>query len=156
RRRINQLPQNQSPPSWTAPAANQPQDSQLTISREGFRVRSSSSSRLAIMASISATLVVTACGGGASGATAQAQAKPTAAPAAIPIPAEPATRTDIQQSVSLTGSVTATNQISVLPQAAGRLESIYVDVGSAVKAGDVVAQLDSSSAQIAVQQQQAS
>ena len=34
-------------------------------------------------------------------------------PVAIPITAEPVTRTDIQQTASFTGSVTATNQISV-------------------------------------------
>jgi HlyD family secretion protein len=74
---------------------------------------------------------------------------------AIPITAEPVTRADIQQTTALTGSVTATNQISVLPQASGRLKDLFVDVGSSVKAGDVVAQLDSASAEIAVQQQQA-
>ena len=110
---------------------------------------------MAVAAALCAVLVVTACTGGASGST-TAQAKPTVAPAAMPITAEPATRTDIQQSISLTGSVTATNQISVLPQASGRLQNLLVDVGSAVKAGDVVAQLDQSSAEIAVQQQQAS
>ena len=92
-----------------------------------------------------AALVSAACSGGGGGAQA-AQPKPTAAPVAIPITAEPVTRTDIQQTAAFTGSVTATNQISVLPQASGRLESLFVDVGSPVKAGDVVAQLDSASA----------
>src|SRR3954454_24693892 len=82
-----------------------------------------------------AALISAACSGGGGGAQG-AQPKPTVAPVAIPITAEPATRTDIQQTTALTGSVTATNQISVLPQASGRLESLFVDVGSPVKSGD--------------------
>ncbi len=90
------------------------------------------------------------------GGGAAAQPKPTTPPPAIPITAEPVKRSDITQSASFTGSVSATNQVAVLPQASGRVQTIYVDTGSEVHAGDVVAQLDPSSAQITVQQQQAS
>lgn len=123
--------------------------------RQRFRAGYSRGRSVATATILASTLVLAACSGGG-GSSPSAQAKPTAAPAAIPITAEPVTRTDIQQTAALTGSVTATNQISVLPQASGRLEDLYVDVGSSVHAGDVVAQLDSSSAEIAVQQQEAS
>jgi len=64
---------------------------------------------------LGAALFLTGCSGGGGGTA--AQPKPTAAPAAIPITAEPVVRSDIQQTANFTGSVTATNQISVLPQA---------------------------------------
>src|SRR5262245_6135475 len=109
----------------------------------------------ATSAMLVAALLLAGCAGGGGGGAA-AQAKPTAAPVAIPITAEPVARTDIQQTAAFSGSVTATGQISVLPQASGKLQNLYVEVGRSVNAGDVVAELDSSSAQIAVQQQQAS
>jgi len=125
----------------------------VTQLRQRFRATSPSPGSIVAAVAIASAFVVSACSGGG-GATA-AQPKPTAPPVAIPITAEPVTRTDIQQTAALTGSVTATNQISVLPQASGRLTDLFIDVGSQVHAGDVVAQLDSSSAEIAVQQQQA-
>src|SRR5436190_22829099 len=124
-------------------------------SHQRVRARLSKCHSIVTAAALVSALVLTACSGGA-GTAAAAQAKPTVAPVAIPITAEPVTRTDIQQTAALTASVTATNQISVLPQASGRLNDLCVDVGSSVKAGDVVAQLDSTSAEIAVQQQRAS
>jgi len=80
-------------------------------------------------AALASTLVIAACGGGGgAGGGAAAQPKPTAPPVAIPITAEPVTRADILQTAAFTGSVTATNQISVLPQASGRLKDLFVDV----------------------------
>ena len=88
--------------------------------RQHIRPRSSTCRSVATAAALVSTLVLTACWGGGGGSA--AQAKPTAAPVAIPITAEPVTRSDVQQTAALTGSVTATNQISVLPQVSGRVQ----------------------------------
>ncbi len=46
--------------------------------------------------------------------------------------------------LSYTGDVKAVSQVSVLPKATGRIEKLLVDVGSRVKQGDVLAELESS------------
>src|SRR5919205_2605836 len=76
----------------------------------------------------------------------------------VPIPSVPATmvqRGEIQQTASFSGDVRAQNQITVLPKASGRVQQVLVDVGTPVHAGDVIAQLESDSPDIAVLQAQA-
>ncbi len=51
----------------------------------------------------------------------------------------------IAASLSYSGDVKAAGQVSVLPKGQGRIERLSVDVGSRVRAGDVIAQLDSAS-----------
>ncbi len=46
---------------------------------------------------------------------------------------------DLPQVLQITGSVRATNEVQVLPKMPGRVTSVRVDVGSVVKAGDVLA-----------------
>jgi HlyD family secretion protein len=74
---------------------------------------------------------------------------------AIPIPAATVERGDIQQTLSYSGNVRAKDQITVLPKATGRVEQVLVDVGSTVRAGDVVAELEQDSPAIAVAQARA-
>ncbi len=76
-------------------------------------------------------------------------------PAARVVPAATAQRGDIQQTLTFSGDVRAQNQITVLPKASGRVQQVLVDVGSAVHAGDAIAQLESDSPEIAVLQAQA-
>ena len=58
------------------------------------------------------------------------------------MPAAPAQRGDIQQTLSYSGNVQAKDQITVLPKATGRVEQVLVDIGSPVHAGDVIAELE--------------
>jgi RND family efflux transporter MFP subunit len=74
---------------------------------------------------------------------------------AITVPAAAVQLGDIQQTLSLSGDVRAQNQITVLPKASGRVQQVLVDAGSPVHAGDVIAQLESDSPEIAVLQAQA-
>src|SRR5437016_6013064 len=54
------------------------------------------------------------------------------------------TRGDLVETVSATGSVTAQTgaQVKIGSQITGRIKHLYADVGSHVKAGQVIAQLD--------------
>src|SRR5438105_7188794 len=93
---------------------------------------------LLVGGALAATLFVAACG-----------QKPAAAPAAAPTPvpsapvtAQSATRGDIQQALAYSGDIRAREQVSVLPKATGRVETVLVDIGSKVQAGDTIATLD--------------
>src|SRR4030081_2643402 len=97
---------------------------------------------------LASTLVIAGCGPLAtSGSSPQAQA--------IPIPAAAAQRGDIQQTVAYSGDVRAREQITVLPKASGRVQSVLVDIGSSVHAGDVLAELEQDSPEIQVLQARA-
>ncbi|MBV9577276.1 MAG: biotin/lipoyl-binding protein, partial [Chloroflexi bacterium] len=107
-------------------------------------------SRLILPAAASGLLVVAGC------APLPLPGRSTATqPPAVPVPASTASRGDIQQTLTYSGSVQARNQINVLPKASGRVEQVYVDIGSPVHAGDVLAQLEQDSPDIVVQQAQA-
>jgi RND family efflux transporter MFP subunit len=71
------------------------------------------------------------------------------------VPAAAAQRGDIQQTLSFSGDVRARDQITVLPKATGRVQRVLVDIGSSVHSGDVVAELEQDSPEIAVLQARA-
>ena len=71
---------------------------------------------------------------------------------AVAVTAEKATVSDIQQTVNLSGDIRSTSQISVLPKVSGRIQNILVDVGSPVKAGDVLAELEADNSELQVLQ----
>ena len=74
---------------------------------------------------------------------------------AVTVKTAQATQGAISASLSYTGDVKASSQVSVLPKGSGRIESLAVDVGSQVKKGDVLAQLDSGSLKAQLSQAQA-
>jgi HlyD family secretion protein len=74
---------------------------------------------------------------------------------AIPVPAAAVQRGDIQQTLAYSGDVRARDQITVLPKASGRVQRVLVDIGSAVHTGDVIAELEQDSPEIAVLQARA-
>ncbi|MCL4534204.1 MAG: efflux RND transporter periplasmic adaptor subunit [Bacteroidetes bacterium] len=57
--------------------------------------------------------------------------------------------------MSYAGSVQPVAQVNVVPKAPGRIQKIYVDVGSAVKQGDLIAELDHATLDAQVLQAQA-
>ena len=81
-------------------------------------------------------LVLTLAVGCSVGATA------VAAPVAVRVAA--AARGPVAATLTLTGTVQAQAQVSVLPEVAGRITRLAVKMGSEVKAGDVIAELDAS------------
>ncbi|MBI4319670.1 MAG: efflux RND transporter periplasmic adaptor subunit [Chloroflexi bacterium] len=72
--------------------------------------------------------------GGAAGAPRQRPA--------VPVNVAAVTQGSISSVLSYAGSIQARAQVNVVPRTAGRLDKVRVDVGSPVKAGDIIAELD--------------
>jgi multidrug efflux pump subunit AcrA (membrane-fusion protein) len=106
--------------------------------------------RVLLIGTLAGGLLISGC---SASSTAPAATPPAHPP--VPVTAQHVQRGDIQQIQTFSGDVKSTAQISVLPQVAGRVEKLLIDVGSHVAAGEVVAQLDSASAQIQVLQARA-
>ena len=81
--------------------------------------------------------------------------EPPGARAAVSVPATTVRRGAIQQVVAASGEVRAKGQIGVLPKVTGRVQVVTVDVGSAVKAGDVLIEMESEMPTLQLQQAQA-
>ena len=62
---------------------------------------------------------------------------------------------DMPQVVQITGNIKANNDIQVLPKSPGRVTNVYVDVGSIVKAGQVLATVEAVDMALRVKQAQA-
>jgi RND family efflux transporter MFP subunit len=65
------------------------------------------------------------------------------------------TEGSISSSLNYSGDVRAVSQVTVLPKATGRIERLLVDVGSRVKRGDAIAELDSAALKVQVAQAKA-
>lgn len=70
---------------------------------------------------------------------------------AVPVVAIEAKREIVTESLPLTGTVTARRQASLSPRTTGLVQSVAVDAGSYVKAGDPLLTLDSTLAELAAQ-----
>ncbi len=66
-----------------------------------------------------------------------------------------ASKKDLPQLVQITGSVKANNDVLVLPKSPGRVTKVLVDVGSIVKAGDVLATVEAVDMSLRVKQSEA-
>ncbi|HEX2924380.1 MAG TPA: efflux RND transporter periplasmic adaptor subunit, partial [Chloroflexota bacterium] len=94
------------------------------------------------------------------GPATRAQGSEQKAPAAqaaggIAVKTAKATEGSISANLTYTGDVKAVTQVTVQPKGSGRIEQLLVDVGSKVKKGDVIAQLDSASLKAQVSQARA-
>lgn len=96
------------------------------------------------------------------GLVACGRATPAPATAATPTPQRQVAvntatvkRVDIATSLSYTGDVRSRSALNVVPKSTGRIEKLNVDVGTTVKAGDVIAELDRDQATLAVRQNEA-
>lgn len=75
--------------------------------------------------------------------------------AMVAVKSAPATEGQIATSLAYTAEVKATSQVTILPKASGRIERLLVDVGSPVKKGDPIAELESDSLKVQVAQAKA-
>lgn len=66
-----------------------------------------------------------------------------------------ATKKDLPQIVQITGSVKANNDVQVLPKSPGRVTKVLVDVGTFVKAGEVLATIEAVDMALRVKQSEA-
>ena len=89
--------------------------------------------------------------------SAQAEAPALQSPPSVPaVKVGQAARGPVSTSLSYSGDIRAASQISVLPKASGRIESLRVEVGSPVRQGDVIAELDAAALRAQVSQAKAS
>ena len=77
-------------------------------------------------------------------------------PAAPPeLEVSPVQRSDIEQVVEATGTLKPSRLVSVGAQVSGRIETLHVKLGDRVKAGDLIAEIDSRTQRNALQSAQA-
>src|SRR5690348_10059751 len=71
---------------------------------------------------------------------------------AVPVNVASVSRGSIAATLTYSGNIQSRASVNVLPRATGRIEQLYVDVGSRVKAGDTIAVLDRSQLEAQVRQ----
>ncbi len=110
---------------------------------------------LFILACLALLLSAAACGGSrAKGKNENSKASPTP-PQAVDVATAPAISRQLPRFIEATGSLAADEQTDLAPQVAGRVIAVGVELGSYVQRGQVVVRLDSSDAQLRLQQAQA-
>jgi RND family efflux transporter MFP subunit len=100
-----------------------------------------------ILTLLFAAVVVVGC--------ARPQATPTPVAPATSVGVSPAQQTDLRQALSYTGDVKSTSEVSLIPKQAGRILTMAVDVGSKVKTGDPIAQIEHVNQDLALEQAKA-
>jgi HlyD family secretion protein len=83
-------------------------------------------------------------------------AAPSAQQLPVAVRGAPVVRGPVSASLSYSGDVRAVSQVAVLPKASGRIETLLVEVGSPVRKGDVIAELDAATMRAQVSQAKAS
>src|SRR5262245_6971406 len=76
-------------------------------------------------------------------------------PVPTTIRTEPVALGTISGTIVLSGNVASRDKISIVPKVAGQIAALAVDVGSTVKQGDVIAELDHATLDAQVSQAQA-
>lgn len=107
---------------------------------------------------LSIALLMSACSGqpgAAENSESQAQAAPPEEEPAVPVEIGLVETGDISLIFSYTGSLQPKDELDILPGAAGRIESVLVEVGDQVKAGDPIAVVEDDTYLAQVQQAEA-
>ena len=110
-----------------------------------------------LLALLAATLAITACSGGGTAQEAEAaQAPPTEEnEASVPVEIALVETGDISLIFSYSGTLKPEDEINIIPGAAGRIESVLVDVGDEIKAGDTIAVIEDDIQQAQMKQAEA-
>jgi multidrug efflux pump subunit AcrA (membrane-fusion protein) len=114
-------------------------------------------SRMSVRLLILVTLVALGLVGcrGEHPAAAQDKPKPTPAPAAREVRVVPAAERALPRTVAATGTLAAEDQVTLSAKVAGRVEKIDIDLGSRVRRGQAIAQLDQTDFKLRVEQAEA-
>lgn len=83
------------------------------------------------------------------------QAQAAGEPAAVAVETVKVEVRELQRSVEAVGTLDPNEEVTVSNQVEGTVEKLFVDLGDAVRAGQVIAQLDTRELEFAVHQQQA-
>lgn len=98
--------------------------------------------------------LVSACGGSKDNARgSEAKASPT--PPTVDVTTAAAVKRELPRFFEATGSLAGDQQTDVAPQTSGKVVAVNVDIGSAVRRGQVIVQLDDAELKLKVQQQAA-
>ena len=84
--------------------------------------------------------------------------KPAVSPTPVPeiqVKSIPVQKTDLSSALTYAGDVKSRATLTIVPRASGRIEKMNVDVGSRVKVGDVIAELDKVTGTLTLRQNEA-
>lgn len=95
-----------------------------------------------IPAILTGILILSACSSKSTSTGSDKQASDTAAKAAIPVKISVLSRTKIARTIDYTATVLPFEEVNVVPSTPGRVDKIYVEVGSKVKKGDKLFLMD--------------
>jgi HlyD family secretion protein len=98
--------------------------------------------KLIVSALLAVTVIASAC-------SKQPVASP--APPLTSVQVVAAKQTDLRQALTYAGSVKAVSEVSVMPQQSGKITAMPIEVGSTVKAGDLIAQLEHTTLDLSLQ-----
>jgi multidrug efflux pump subunit AcrA (membrane-fusion protein) len=102
---------------------------------------------------VALSLLMLACGGGSQAqSNANAQNANTTAPAAVEVTIAPAVTRELPRFFEATGSLAADEQTDVAPSIAGKVVQVGVELGSYVKAGQMIVKLDDNDSRIRLEQ----
>ena len=96
--------------------------------------------------------VMESCGGSKANVRKE---EPTATPKVVDVTTAAAIRRDLPEFVEATGSLAGDQQTDVAPQTAGKVVEVGVDIGSAVRRGQMLVKLDDAELKLRVNQAQA-
>jgi multidrug efflux pump subunit AcrA (membrane-fusion protein) len=97
-------------------------------------------------------LVIESCGGSKANVRKE---EPTASPKIVEVTTAAAIRRDLPEFFEATGSLAGDEQTDVAPQTAGKVVEVGVDIGSAVRRGQMLVKLDDAELKLKVNQAQA-
>ena len=107
---------------------------------------------LSIAALLAIAVFAVSCGGSKANARKE---EPTATPKAVEVSTAAAIKRDLPQFFEATGSLAGDEQTDVAPQTSGKVVAVGVDIGSRVKRGQMLVQLDDTELKLHVNQSQA-
>ena len=108
----------------------------------------------AATALLALTGLAVACGSRAQANKKGEQPEAAATPAAVQVTTAPAVMRNLPRFIEATGGLAADEQTDVAPTVGGRVLSVGVDLGSYVRKGQVIAQLDGADARLRLEQAQ--
>src|SRR5690349_16117461 len=128
----------------------------LTARLEGSKAMFSHKQlQVLLLALAFSALVLFAISCGGSKANVRSEDPAATSPSAVDVATAPAIKRDLPRFFEATGSLAGDEQTDVAPQIAGKVVALGVDLGSFVKRGQMLVQLDDSELKIRVDQAQA-
>lgn len=101
-----------------------------------------------------AGIFVSSCGGSRANSRKEETAAEANAPAAVEVTTAAAIKRDLPRFFEATGSLAGDEQTDVAPQTAGKVAAVGVDIGSAVRRGQMLVKLDDAELYLRVEQAQ--